>query len=71
MARGYGAAVVTSVGIALVSRSMMANALASMSGPRLVLTNAFLNYMAAAFAGFANCTLMRQKELFEGIKVYN
>jgi hypothetical protein len=27
--------------------------------------------MAAAFAGFANCALMRQKELFEGISVYN
>ena len=42
-----------------------------MSGTRLLLTNAFLNYIAAAFAGFANCSLMRQKELFDGIKVYN
>jgi len=71
MARGYSAAVVTSVGIALVSRTLMAKKLASLSGPRLLLMNAFLNWLAAAFSGFANCTLMRQKELFEGIKVYN
>ena len=35
------------------------------------MTNAFLNYLAAGFAGATNCMLMRQKELFEGIKVYN
>ena len=71
LARGYSAAVVTSVGIALISRTLMAKQLSSLRGPRLILTNAFLNWMAAAFAGFANCALMRQKELFEGISVYN
>mmetsp|Transcript_38861 Transcript_38861/g.50879 ORF Transcript_38861/g.50879 Transcript_38861/m.50879 type:complete len:88 (+) Transcript_38861:328-591(+) len=71
LARGYSAAVVTSCGIALVSRTLMAKTLSSLSGPRLILMNAFLNYLAAAFSGFANCTLMRQKELFEGIKVFN
>ena len=71
LARGYSAAVVTSVSIALISRTLMAKQLASLKGPRLILTNAFLNWMAAAFAGFANCALMRQKELFEGISVYN
>lgn len=42
-----------------------------MSGPKLLFTNALLNYFAAAFAGATNCMLMRQKELFEGIDVYN
>ena len=37
----------------------------------MVLTNFFLNWLAAAVAGFANCALMRQKEIFEGIKVFN
>lgn len=69
--RGYGAAVVTSCGVALVSRTLMAKQLASLSGPRLIMMNAALNYAAAAIAGFANCTCMRQKELFEGIKVFN
>ena len=71
LARGYSAAVVTSVGIALISRTLMAKQLSSLSGPRLILTNAALNWLAAACAGFANCALMRQKELFEGIKVFN
>ena len=71
LARGYSAAVVTSVGIALVSRTLMAKQLATFIGPKLILMNAFLNWVAAALAGFANCSLMRQKELFEGIKVFN
>jgi len=49
----------------------MAKRLATLSGPKLILTNAFLNWTAAALAGFANCALMRQKELFEGINVTN
>lgn len=49
----------------------MAKQLATLKGPRLVLTNFFLNWVAAAVAGFANCALMRQKEVFEGIKVFN
>lgn len=57
--RGYGAAVVTSCGVALVSRTLMAKQLASLSGPRLIMMNAALNYAAAAIAGFANCTCMR------------
>ena len=69
LARGYSAAVVTSVGIALISRTLMAKQLATLTGPRLLMTNAFLNWLAAALAGFANCSLMRQKELFEGINV--
>ena len=71
LARGYSAAVVTSVGIALVSRTLMAKQLASLTGSRLVMTNAFLNWIAAALAGFANCAMMRQKEYFEGINVTN
>lgn len=69
--RGYSAAVVTSCGIGFISRTLMAKQLASLSGPRLIMMNAALNWAAAALAGFANCALMRQKELFEGIKVYN
>ena len=71
LARGYSAAVASSVGIALISRTLMSKQLATLKGPRLVLTNFFLNWVAAAVAGFANCALMRQKEVFEGIKVFN
>lgn len=67
--RGYSGAVVTSMSIALISRMMLARRLAALSGARLILASACLNYFAAAFAGTANVALMRFKELQEGINI--
>jgi hypothetical protein len=61
--RGYSGAVVTSMSIALISRMMLAQRLAALSGARLILASACLNYFAAALAGTANVALMRFKEL--------
>ena len=36
-----------------------------------MMLNFALNWVAAAVAGFSNLALMRQKEYFEGISVYN
>ena len=63
IARGYLGAVVVSVGIALGSRTLLANALKTLKGPRYFVLNATLNYLAAAFAGATNLALMRFKEL--------
>ena len=71
LARGYAGAVVTSVGIALIGRTVCANWLKSLKGGKLIVANAFLNYLAAAFAGSSNLALMRYKELKEGIDVQN
>ena len=71
LGKGYGAAVVASCGIALTSRTLMAKTLASQKGTKLLMLNFALNWVAAAVAGFSNLALMRQKEYFEGISVYN
>ena len=57
--RGYAGAVVTSMGIAMVSRTMLAGTLRSLKGGKLILANATLNYFAAALAGAANVGMMR------------
>ena len=67
--RGYSGAVATSMSIALISRTLLAKRLASISGARLILASVCLNYFAAAFAGVANVCLMRFKELKEGINL--
>ena len=69
--RGYVGAVLVSVGIALISRSYLAPRLSVLKGGAMVLANAALNYVAAAFAGATNVTLMRAKELTGGISIFN
>ena len=69
LARGYSGAVATSVGIALASRIAFASQLSALKGSRLIMANAFLGYLSAAFAGVANCCLMRFKEAQEGIEI--
>ena len=58
-------------GIAFASRIMLTQQLAALRGTRLILANAFLGYLSAAFAGLANCTFMRYKEAQEGIDLQN
>lgn len=59
MLRGYVGAVIGSVGIAMTTRKMLAPQLSKLTGTKMVIANAFLNYIAAAFPGALNCTLMR------------
>ena len=42
-----------------------------MSGSKLIVANAFLNYIASAAAGASNLVLMRYKELEQGISIKN
>jgi hypothetical protein len=71
LARGYCGAVVTSCSIAIYTRTIFSPLLATSHGSRLIMVNAILNYLAAAFAGAFNLVLMRYKEWNEGIKVWN
>jgi len=60
-----------SVSIALFSRRIFAPQLSKMSGSKLIVANAFLNYIASAAAGASNLVLMRYKELEQGISIKN
>lgn len=67
--KGYLGAVIASVGIAYGTRTMLAPQLRSMTGGRLLLAQAALNWLACGSAGVVNCAMMRQKELLDGIDV--
>jgi sideroflexin-5 len=69
LGKGYGAALTSSVLIALFTRRLFAGSLKNLQGPSLTFANSFLNYFAGAFAGATNLVMMRYKELSEGIKV--
>lgn len=71
MGKGYGAALASSVLIALFTRRVFAGTLKNLNGPSLTFANSFLNYFAGAFAGATNLVMMRYKELSDGIKVQN
>ena len=63
LGRGYLGAVTVSVSIALFTRTIFSKQLTKLAGSRLIIANAFLNYIAGAAAGASNLVLMRQKEL--------
>lgn len=69
LGRGYAGAVFVSVGIALFSRIAFASQLKKLDGSKQIIANAFLNYLAGAFAGASNLILMRFKETQDGIKI--
>lgn len=69
LGQGYLAATTVSVLIALYTRRVFASTLKSLTGPSLTIANSTLGYLAGAFAGAANLSLMRSKELKEGINV--
>jgi hypothetical protein len=54
-----------------VSRVALAKQLSGLKGTKALFANVALNYFAAAFAGASNVSLMRQKELTDGINVQN
>ncbi len=64
---GYTAACVTSVGLALYTRTAFKGLLNRLTGPRYLFFHTFLNFISAAFAGVANMSLMRYKELQDGV----
>ena len=68
-AKGYSAALVSSVLIALYTRRLFAPTLKNLQGPSLTFANSTLNYVAGAFAGASNLVFMRYKEFSDGIKV--
>ncbi len=69
LAKGYSAALVSSVLIAIFTRKLFAPTLKNLQGPSLTFANSTLNYVAGAFAGAANLVFMRSKELSDGINV--
>ncbi len=71
LGKGYGAALASSVLIALYTRRVFAGTLKNLSGPSLTFANSFLNYFAGAFAGATNLVMMRYKELSDGINIQN
>ena len=71
LGRGYAGAVFVSCGLALITRTMFAKQIGKFTGAKLVVANASLSYICAAPAGAANVTLMRYKEVDQGIMVQN
>jgi hypothetical protein len=67
--KGYFAASLISVSIALLSRRAMVSTLKSLKGSTLTFANSSLTYVAAALAGGANLALMRYKEREDGISI--
>jgi hypothetical protein len=71
LGRGYAGAVAVSVLIALYTRTIFAPTLKTLKGSKLIIANAFLNYIAGSLAGASNLVLMRFKETQDGIKIQN
>lgn len=67
---GFGAAVVTSVGISLMMRKLTTGLIAGRSGNSFLAVNLLVNASAASAANVANTLCMRQSEIKRGIKVY-
>ena len=63
LGKGYVAASLTSMGIALYTRTIWASWLKSLHGAKYTLANAVVGYLAAASAGSINLIIMRYKEL--------
>ena len=59
---GYGAALSSSIGVAVGLRKILSKPTSRLSGGKLVLMNAFVAYSASACAGFCNLVSMRWKE---------
>jgi len=71
LANGYLAACAVSIGIAMGSRVLFANFLKRQQGQRQFIANAAIGYFSGAFAGVANLTCMRQREMQKGVVLMN
>jgi len=63
LAKGYLGAVVSSAGVALTSRKLLASYLLHGNAPSFLIINGLLNYLAAAIPGPINLAIMRWKEI--------
>lgn len=70
LARGYFAAVGSSVTIALLLRKAFAGVAQAVTGSKLILINALVAATAGGSAGFLNSFCMRGKEMENGIDVF-
>ena len=69
--KAYIGAVLVSGSIAIMTRTYFGARLSTLRGSMVVFANAGLNFLATAAASATNVTLMRSKELRDGIKVRN
>ena len=67
--RSYGAAVGTSVGVALLIRQINLKRSAAATGARLIMLNAITSTVACMVGGFANNWCMRMVEMERGIEL--
>ena len=70
LAKGYFAAVGSSLFVAIALRKMTANLSKGATGSRLLLLNTLVASLASGAASYCNTTFMRQKEVDSGILVY-
>lgn len=63
----YTAAVSTSIGVGLGVRKLLTPYSNHFKGPRQLFFNFLISFAAVGTASFANCLLMRSKEMKEGI----
>ena len=71
MAKGYGVALTSSIGIGLSLRKMTAGLAARSSGSKLLLLNFLVSFAAGGSAGFCNTLAMRYTEIEKGIKAFS
>lgn len=71
LAIGYGAAVSSSIIVAVALRKMTANMTKGSTGAKLLLLNTFVNATASGSASFFNTSCMRRAEVQKGINVYS
>ena len=68
---GYSAAIGTGVSIILISRTILATLLKSMTGNSLIYLETVLIMIAGGFANSSNTSIMRNKEFRNGIPITN
>jgi len=69
IAKSYGAACVSSIGVALGIRKALEGKTRHMKGSKLVIFNSISAFFACSTAGFLNAYFMRQTEMNTGIDV--
>ena len=70
LAKGYGAAVGSSVSVALMLRKLFSGIAKHATGAKLILINSFVSCIASGTAGFLNTFFMRRVEMTSGIDLY-
>lgn len=63
LAQGYGAAVTSSLAVAMTLRKLTAGMSKTATGSKLILINSFVAAVASSSASYCNTTCMRQAEV--------